>query len=301
MSQSVPLTKLLPQYNDVVETFQRRMQEDNTHHLENMLNTYTHALQGGASAHVLSYLERKLANRDNYTHYRTHKDAMEWMSVDKKMHSYLGKNMAVLAGGEDPTEEVPASKEPQLVQSLKLLSAFINNLTEKMMTARQASMQEFREAVDQLLRDSKVSERIKSSLLLLVEAAAHKYQENLDRDASELLMLEYLTTHRLAPATSGCILRSGICKNLPEQELPYAQQLLVAEEKGPVMAVRRLEGGGSCGASTAAYSSQSNQSSHQDNQSSHQGNQSSHQESHAEKGPKFRSHAAEQLYNIISQ
>lgn len=293
MSQSVPLTKLLPQYNDVVETIQRRMQEDNTHHLENMLNAYTYALQGGASSPTLSYLERKLANRDNYTRYRTQKDATEWMKVDNKLHSYLGQDMKALAGGQDPPPDVPASKEPQLVQSLKLLSAFIDKLSEKMMTARHASMLEFQEVVHTLLQESAMSDRIKMALQLLVKAAVQKYREDLDRDAAELLMLEFLTTHELASGTSGCILRSGICKNLPSSghrhvhddhddhhHLPMARSLPVAEEKAPP--VIRLAGGG-CG--VPAASTYNVQSSH------HQRSQSA---------PKFRSKAAEQLYNIIS-
>jgi hypothetical protein len=298
MSQSTPLSKLLPQYNAVVESYQERMQHDNVKHLENMLNTYMYALQGGASSAALSHLERKMANRDNYNLYRTNKDALEWSMVDKKLHSYLGRNMGMLQGGGKDGEEVPASKEPQLVQSLKLLSAFINNLSEKMMTARSASLQELQEAVNILLKESTVSDRIKSALYLIAEVAAHNYQEDLERDAADLLMLEYLTLHSLATPTSDVILRSGIFRNLP----PAANHRFMSHNhnhgsnsQAPSSSSSShngtsLTGGGGCAASTQYSTFTGGYDSASVQHPQHQQHQ-----------PRFRSQAAEKLYNIISQ
>lgn len=212
MSQSVPLSKLMPQYNAMVESFQRRMQQDNVHHLTNMLNAYGYALHGGACSASLSHMERKLANRDNYNTYRTQKDASEWMKVDKKIHSYLGSDMMALAGGQHG--EVPISKEPQMVQTLRLLSAFIANLTEKMMSARRASLEELQEAVNILLQDTEARNEIKAALYTLTQLAASSYKERLERDASDLMQLEYDTLMALAPSTAECILKCGVSKRL---------------------------------------------------------------------------------------
>ena len=225
MSQSVPLTKLMPRYDAAVETFQRRKQQDNTHHLSNMLNAYGYALNGGACSASLSYLEKKLANRDNYNIYRTQKDAEEWMKVDKKIHSYLGRDMMALSGGQDL---VPSSKEPQLVQTLRLLSAFINNLLEKMMTARRASLEELQDAVNMLLRDASLRHNIKTALYSLSQIAANKYQRDLERDALDLADLEYDTLMQLAPSTAECILKCGITKDLLASK---AQSLLFSAPK----------------------------------------------------------------------
>lgn len=289
MSQSAPLSKLLPRYNAVVESFQQRMQQDNTNHLDNMLSLYTHALQGGFTGQSLSYLEKKLASRDDYNNYRMNKDASEWMEVDKKLHSYLGRNMSVLTGG-NPQDRVPSTKEPQLVQSLKLLSAFIKILAEKMMTSRHAALLELLEAIDVVLADPATSESSKEYLRVLHRQAQEEYENKLDRDANDVMVVEEYTVKTLAPNTSRTILRTGLARRLPEAtaenrmieapapaSAPSFEDLIrrVAEaepeEKAPK---EKLEGGGGCSAALRGG---------------------------GDDNVRFRSSAAQHLYNIISQ
>lgn len=297
MSQSVPLTKLMPRYDAVMETFQRRKQQDNTHHLSNMLNAYGYALNGGACSASLSYLEKKLANRDNYNIYRTQKDAEEWMKVDKKIHSYLGRDMMALSGGQDV---VPSSKEPQLVQTLRLLSAFINNLLEKMMTARRASLEELQDAVNMLLRDASLRHNIKTALYSLSQIAANKYQQDLERDALDLANLEYETLMHLAPSTAECILKCGITKDLsapskpssPSPRVPQPKQLPRPRILDEIMRQKTsLAGGGSVvGGVVGVGNVAGGGGVHHQAQV--------HQQPSAK--PQFRSRQAAQLYNIIS-
>jgi hypothetical protein len=274
MSQSVPLSKLLPRYNAVVESFQKRMQRDNVKHLDNMLSLYTYGLQGGCSSRGLSYLEKKLAARDDYNNYRSDKDAMEWMKVDQKLHSYLGRNMNVLSGGGEGDEDVPSTKEPQMVQSLKLLSAFINNLAKKMMSSRSAALEELIGAVNVMMIDPEVPENVKGFLQALHDEAVAKFEEKLDRDAKDLVVLEEYTVRALAPNTSRIIMRSGIARSLPEasgKSVAPQKQEESEEEKSEEKV--QLGGGGGCGVPSSM----------------------------SEAAPKFRSSAAQHLYNVISQ
>ena len=312
MSQSVPLSKLLPRYNAVVESFQQRMQQDNVDHLDSMLSLYATGLEGGCSSSSMSYLEKKLAARDDYNIYRTDKDATEWMAVDKKLHSYLGRNMGALKGGEGD-EDVPSTKEPQLVQSLKLLSAFIQQLAEKMMAARHASFEELMDTANVVMNDPSTPESIKGYLQALQAQAMSEYEDKLDRDAGDMLMLEEYTVKALAPNTSRTVLRTGIVRRLPERaaqhllEPSHARHVLehdvhdVAPSAAPSAPARnqlqdmpsfanlvregpkeKLEGGGGCSVSSRLEGGGGCSAA-------------------AAQNMKFRSSAAQHLYNIISQ
>lgn len=308
MSQSVPLSKLLPRYNAVVESFQQRMQQDNVDHLDSMLSLYATGLEGGCSSSSMSYLEKKLAARDDYNIYRTDKDATEWMAVDKKLHSYLGRNMGALKGGEGD-EDVPSTKEPQLVQSLKLLSAFIQQLAEKMMAARHASFEELMDTANVVMNDPSTPESIKGYLQALQAQAMSEYEDKLDRDAGDMLMLEEYTVKALAPNTSRTVLRTGIVRRLPERaaqhllEPSHARHVLEHDvhDVAPSAPTRnqlqdmpsfanlvregpkeKLEGGGGCAASSMLSGGGGCSAA-------------------AAQNMKFRSSAAQHLYNIISQ
>ena len=213
MSQAVPLSKLLPQYNASVESMQRSLQVDNVHHMEDMLSVYGVALEGGASPASLAYLEQKIANRDAFNTERTKKDLENWMAVDKRISSYLGRDMNALVGGQHG-HLVPGSKEPQLVQSLRVLSAFIADLFKKLAQSRSATLKELLEAVDVLLRDPSLAEDSKS-VLMNIKSVAEDAQHSSTEDLIEnMITLGRMTEESLSPITTRCVLECGVTKNL---------------------------------------------------------------------------------------
>lgn len=290
MSQSVPLSKLLPRYNAVVESFQERMQHDNVKHIDNMLSLYTHSLQGGCSDETKSYMEKKLAARDDYNNYRTQKDAEEWMAVDKKLYSYLGRDMNVLTGGIPP--KVPSTKEPQLVQSLKLLSAYIHNLVKKSVSARRASKEELLEAINELLKDPDTHDVIKQYLRAMQTQVEQEYEASLDQDARDLVVLEEYTVKTLAPSTSSVILRTGLARDLP----PLTIEDLMAKQ--PVYSPPKKEE-----VPAASLSPQSDDDDEVEQARSILKSPAPGTRRSLAGGAdmKFRSSAAQHLYNIISQ
>jgi hypothetical protein len=271
MSQLVQLTNLLPHYNSMVESLQSQMQSDNNRHIDAMIDVYGKALEGGASSKTLSYLEEKMANRDNYNIYRRNKDAEEWFKVDKKLHSYLGRDMKKLAGGQHGAQGISQTKEPHLVQSLKLLSAYVDNLSKKMMQARTASCDELREAVTVLVQDEELEEQLKGALQALQVAAEAEDMQKTKQHAGNLVVLGSMTEQVLPPVLSNCILKCGLSRNLPSDN--SSEVVSVAPVSAPVSAVVSapvLEGG--CGQNWM---------------------KGGHDK------PQFRSAAAAQLFNLI--
>lgn len=290
MSQAVPLAKLLAHSNKVVENFQHRMQQDNVNHIDNMLSVYSHALEGGASPRVLNQLEKTIANRDNFNEYRMAKDATEWMAVDKKLYSYLGRDMGILAGGQN--QIVPYKKEPNMVQALRLNNAFIESLSQKMMQSRSASLRELERSINVLQRESGIPQSVKTVLSNLLRVAHEMYDSKLERDAQDLMMLELSTVGSLAPSTSACITKCGV-RSTPQAAAPSSES-----KSG-------LEGGcgdkwlkGGCGKNwmkggqRRIYDSSEWLESVADDWLEGGGGET--------QKPKFRSPAAAQLYNLIS-
>jgi hypothetical protein len=223
MSQAVPLTKLLSHYNNVVESFHHRIQEDNVNHVDNLLTVYSQALGGGASPRSLNRLEKTIANRDNFNDYRTAKDATEWMAVDQKLHSYLGRNMGLLAGGGN-SNMIPFDKEPNMVQSLRLENAYVDSLAKKMMQSRSAALRELNASIEVVQNDPQLPESIKNMMTTLKHFAQSVYQSKVERDAQDLMLMELSTLDSLAPSTSGCILRCGVNKLTQEYAPSSARQ-----------------------------------------------------------------------------
>jgi hypothetical protein len=296
MSQSVPLSKLLPRYNTAVESFQQRMQQDNVEHLDNMLSLYAYGIQGGSSSSSMGYLEKKLAARDDYNIYRTDKDATEWMTVDKKLHSYLGRDMNILTGG-DKDDFVPATKEPQLVQSLKLLSAYLKSLAEKMMSARHTSFGELMDTMNEMMNDPETPPTIKGYVRALKDQAESDYEQKLDRDAEDMLMIEEYTVKALAPNTSRTILRTGIVRRLPERS---AQQLLEPSHARHVLQHSHVAQPSSFSNLVKDMSVDSESEDVDPEETGLEGG-STFAAAKPNSGPKFRSSAAQHLYNVISQ
>ena len=290
MSQAVPLAKLLAHSNKVVENFQHRMQQDNVNHIDNMLSVYSHALEGGASPSALNHLEKTIANRDNFNEYRMAKDATEWMAVDKKLYSYLGRDMGILAGGQDKI--VPYKKEPNMVQALRLNNAFIESLSQKMMQSRSASLREL-EASIKVLQREQIPESVKTVLSNLLRVAHELYDSKLERDAQDLMMLEMSTVGSLAPSTSACITKCGV----------RATPVEASESKSAASEASssKLEGGcgdkwlkGGCGGMKGGQSRVHDSSEWLESVADEW------LEGGEEQKPKFRSPAAAQLYNLIS-
>ena len=286
----MPLAKLLAHSNKVVENFQHRMQQDNVNHIDNMLSVYSHALEGGASPSALNHLEKTIANRDNFNEYRMAKDATEWMAVDKKLYSYLGRDMGILAGGQDKI--VPYKKEPNMVQALRLNNAFIESLSQKMMQSRSASLREL-EASIKVLQREQIPESVKTVLSNLLRVAHELYDSKLERDAQDLMMLEMSTVGSLAPSTSACITKCGVRATPVEA----SESKSAASEASPSM----LEGGcgdkwlkGGCGGMKGGQSRVHDSSEWLESVADEW------LEGGEEQKPKFRSPAAAQLYNLIS-
>lgn len=300
MSQTVPLSQLLSDYNTSVETFHHRMQEDNMNHIDNMISTYAHALEGGATPATLNYLEKAIANRDNLNNYRMAKDATEWMMVDKKLHSYLGRDMNILTGGNE-IHAIPAEKESQMVQCARVQSAYMDNLAKKMMQARGASLRELKQAVERVMSDPAVSDEVKGMLESIVIMAKAVDQSKLERDAQDMFLLEYMTMNNLSPSTAACITKCGT-----KVEAAASGPLLISSSKHlpPPDPSESLEGG--CGSSWAAGMSMrgGQKKVHQDQewlaQVSHDWMSGGEHKSPKSNAPKFRSPAAAQLYNLIS-
>lgn len=282
MSQAVPLAKLLAHSNKVVENFQHRMQQDNVNHIDNMLSVYSHALEGGASPRVLNHLEKTIANRDNFNEYRMAKDATDWMAVDKKLYSYLGRDMGILAGGQNHL--VPYKKEPNMVQALRLNNAFIESLSQKMMQSRSASLRELEKSIKVLQREPGIPESVKTVLSNLMRVAQEMYDSKLERDAQDLMLLEMSTVGSLAPSTSACITKCGVRSN-PEAA---AAAPSASESKSG------LEGG--CGDKWM----KGGQSRMHDSSEWLESVADDWLEGGENQKPKFRSPAAAQLYNLIS-
>lgn len=299
MSQTVPLSNLLAHSNHVVESFHKRMQEDNMNHIDSMLSAYAHALEGGASPRSLNHMEKLIANRDNFNEYRMAKDATEWMAVDKKLHSYLGRNMNVLSGGQ--FELVPYTREPNLVQALRLENAYIESLAQKMMQSRSASLRELDNAVAVLNNDANVPQSVKVVLAHILRLAQEMYDAKLRRDAQDLMSLEVAAVENLAPGTSACITACGV-KKAP------AAPAAAAPSK-----VEELGGGCMKGGCSKSYSYSSlalgggQNRMHEDNEWLEAVAEDWLEEEEDDDSlmggankPKFRSPAAAQLYNLIS-
>jgi hypothetical protein len=303
MSQAVPLTKLLAHSNKVVEAFQHRMQEDNMNHIDDMLSVYSHALEGGATPKNLNHIEKSIANRDNFNEYRMAKDATEWMAVDKKMYSYLGRDMNILAGGIH--DMVPYNKEPNMVQALRLNNAFIDTLSQKMMHSRSASLRELEASINVLKNDPQVPETVRTVLTHLLKFAHEVYDAKLERDAQELMLLEMSTTDSLAPSTAACITKCGVKKQT--REFVVDSEGRSAEEGSSPLkggcGDKWLKGGhgekrksGMKGGQNRVHDS----SEWLDSVANDWLSSSSSSLEGGEHKPKFRSPAAAQLYNLIS-
>ena len=214
MSQTKPLSKVLTQYNHVVETIHKRMQQDNMAHIDDSISLYAHALAGGASDASLGYMEKTMANRDNFIQYRTEMDATEWSKVDQKLHSYLGRNMNMLVGG-DKRGQVP---DTNLIQSNRLLNAYVQQLAQKMMQSRFSNALEFKKMAERLLVDPRLNEDARNTVSQLLALVEETYQPKLERDAQELAMLEHFVMSHLG-GLSNCILRCGAQGEEPTYEV----------------------------------------------------------------------------------
>jgi len=310
MSQTQPLSKVLTQYNHVVETFHKRMQQDKMSHIDDMITLYAHSLAGGASDASLGYLEKTMANRDIFNEYRTEMDAKEWHKVDKMLYSLLGKNMNMLVGGQKQGH-LP---ETNLIQSNRVLNAYREQLGTKMMESRFSHAMEFKKSVEQVLADPMLSDDTKvvvRKLLALVEEA---YYPKLERDAKAWGAIEALL-EELPENTANCILRCG-AKGGPIYEvqvqktpsgisasrsymssssgasgasgasrvsatLPSVAPSRVEELEGGCGKSWKVQGGGGCGVSRMSSSSSSSKKLRGG-------------------GPVFQSPAAQQLYNLIN-
>ena len=311
MSQAGPLSKLLPQYNAAVENMHRWMQQDNVKHMDAMLSAYGTALEGGASDDHLGHLEKKMANRDNFNKHRRKKDIHNWMAVDKKVHSYLGRDMNVLVGGQHVNLALSLDKEPQLVQSLRVLSAFIDDLSKRLVQSRAATLKELQEAVNLLVNDVSLSQDAKHMLLSIKHVAESEHATSMDLLIKNMAMLASATMDSLAPFTSHCVMNCGIGKHL--RDLPEAEDMpLDPMEKMPLglqggCGEDWLQGGEGCGVSAMGHkvghhnkSLEGGKKKVVDDEEWLSAVSNSWLAAGSTKTPKFRSPAAAQLYNLIS-
>ena len=230
------------------------------------------------------------------------------------MHSYLGRNMNALIGGEYVNLSLSLDKEPQLVQSLRVLSAFIDDLSKRLVQSRAATLKELQEAVNLLMNDMSLSQEAKQLLLNIKHAAESEHSTSMDVLINNMAKLAMDTMESLAPVTSHCVLNCGITKHL--KDLPETEDVPTDPlEKTPSglqggCGEDWLQGGEGCGVSDMGHkvsamghhnkSLKGGKKKVVDDEEWLSAVTNSWLAAGSTKKPHFRSPAAAQLYNLIS-